>query len=819
MIKKSIVTIVCLTSMLVNAQRKIIVERNGGKNTHSNIFDALNAVSKIIKNDGYPKEGIEVVIKDGYYRIDKQIFIDKKFSGTIQKPFVIKAENPLKVHFLGGEILDFIDFKNFDSSEAGFELNDEKANSKIKVLDLKKTGIKSRDLGKFVKHGYGFERNPNFTTPAMLWVDGERMHLSRWPNIDELNPYYDNINQFKGRFKDVEIKGAVSMIDVIDEGLKKKNMWFNNNDFLENGGGTFTVGFDRGNTWNYHKDSKEKIWLDGVLSASWEWEYTQVKIIEDKKITLASGSNRGLGNFKKVTHFHFENVPEELDSSGEYFLDRENMLLYFYPPNDTKNKVITLATLDSDMIRMIGASNIKIEGIVLESGRGNAINILSQTQGKNVITLSNNIRIENCTIRNFNQWGVLVQGVHNATINNCHIYNLGGGGVKLGEDSKSFSLVKENNVVSNCNIHHIAFDQKSQVPGITLAGCGNIARNNEIYNTPHFAIKMKFANDCIAENNYMHNLPEYHHFDGGALYLATGGQFYNRGNEIKNNYFENITTNGAYLDNYTMGNVVKSNIFYNVGNSTKGSKNGAVYIHGGGQNLVENNIAINCPYAYKTGSHIVKAFNTTNYLALWYQDANEYFKPNSELYNQYVVKYPEMKMFLKKLHESPAVIKKHVKNNTLKAISSKKNRITQLDMYDYNGVNAFLTKDPQIRSWENWFKLRYQSTTFKNNIYTFTTNEYLPDFEGSAKSVKGAFKLGGESGVFEMSAYNLKGKGRTKKITNHIFEDNIWLEGLTTDIGKLLDSKQFIPNDLIHIKFLPNFEKIEFSKIGIQKAQ
>ena len=98
-------------------------------------------------------------------------------------------------------------------------------------------------------------------------------------------------------------------------------------------------------------------------------------------------------------------------------------------------------------------------------------------------------------------------------------------------------------------IHHIAFDQKSQVPGITLAGCGNTAKNNEIYNTPHFAVKMKFANDCVAEKNYMHDLPEYHHFDGGALYLATGGQFFNRGNVVKQNYFENIIQNfNIYLD-------------------------------------------------------------------------------------------------------------------------------------------------------------------------------------------------------------------------------------------------------------------------------
>ena len=107
----------------------------------------------------------------------------------------------------------------------------------------------------------------------------------------------------------------------------------------------------------------------------------------------------------------------------------------------------------------------------------------------------------------------------NSTVNNCHIYNMGAGGVKLGMKQGAL-IVKENNLVTNCEIYDIAFDQKSQVPAITLAGNGNSARNNEIYNTPHFAVKMKYANNCVTEKNYIHDLPKYHRFDGGAVYLA-----------------------------------------------------------------------------------------------------------------------------------------------------------------------------------------------------------------------------------------------------------------------------------------------------------
>lgn len=800
-----------------NAQEKYFVakEKNGG-NTFSDIYKALDVISKKVLKEGYPSNGIEIIIKDGYYKIDKTIEIDKNLNGTFQNSLVIKAENPGKVHFFGGEILTLNEFKSFNAKKAGFNLTDKKAEAKIKVFDLKKAGIKRTELGSFFKHGYGFEKNPNFTTPAMLWVDGERMHLSRWPNLNENNEYYDNVNQFKGKFSDVNIKGAVSLLSIADKGKKKPNMWFKNKDYLENSGGTFTVAFDHAASWEFYKKNEEKIWLDGVLSASWEWEYTKVKRIEKRNITLATGANRSLGFFRKVTHFHFENVPEELDTQGEYFIDREKMLLYFYLPDDIKGKTITLSTLNGDMINIKGASNIRIEGLVLESGRGNGINIVNDARWKKVITQSNNIVVESCTIRNFNQWGILVQGPFNSKVNNCHIYNLGAGGVKLGKDVKSFKLEKENNVASNNKIHDIAFDQKSQVPGITLAGCGNIARNNEIYDTPHFAIKMKFANDCIAENNYMHDLPQYHHFDGGALYLATGGQFYNRGNQIRDNYFENIATNGAYLDNYTMGNSVFGNVFYNVGNSTKGSKNGAVYIHGGGQNIVENNIAIDCPYAYKTGSHIVKAPNTTNYLNLWYQDA-ELFKLGSPLYTKYVSHYPALKDFLHKLHNSPDVINKHVENKNIKAISSPKNKKSQINFYDLKGVEAHLNRDALTANWLNWFQLRYQSTTFKNNAYVFTSEKYVPNFNGVAKGVKGAFKLGGETGVFEMASYNLKQNGRTKKITNHVFQGNKWVKDSLDLFGQYSEDGKFIFNDSIAVASIKGFTHINFSRIGILK--
>ena len=267
-----------------------------------------------------------------------------------------------------------------------------------------------------------------------------------------------------------------------------------------------------------------------------------------------------------------------------------------------------------------------------------------------------------------------------------------------------------------------------------------------------------------------------------------------------------------------MGNYVYGNVFYNVGNNTKGSKNAAVYIHGGGQNIVSNNIAINCPFAYKTGSHIIKAFNTTNYLNSWYNDAKNNFYNSGKLYADFTQQYPEIKELIYKLHESPKVILDHVSNKSLKKISSKKNRKSQMDMYDLKGANSFFFKDTNNLEWMNWFEIRYQSSTFKNNIYTFSSDEFLPDFEGNDKGAKGAFKLGNESGVFLMAPYKLKVSSKIKKISNHRVVDNHYLKDFPLNIRGNSQSYGLELNSILSFPDIPSFKDINLKEIGINKS-
>jgi hypothetical protein len=59
--------------------------------------------------------------------------------------------------------------------------------------------------------------------------------------------------------------------------------------------------------------------------------------------------------------FYFLNILEELDSPGEYYIDRTNGVLYFWPPTSLGTNAPVLSTLDR-LILFSGASYITFTG-------------------------------------------------------------------------------------------------------------------------------------------------------------------------------------------------------------------------------------------------------------------------------------------------------------------------------------------------------------------------------------------------------------------------------------------------------------------------
>jgi hypothetical protein len=167
---------------------------------------------------------------------------------------------------------------------------------------------------------------------------------------------------------------------------------------------------------------------------------------------------------------------------------------------------------------------------------------------------------------------------------------MGGGGIYLvGGDRQT--LTPGGHHAENNHIHHFARWDRMYRPGFMISGVGNRVSHNLIHDSPHSAILFG-GNDHRIELNEIHNVCFESH-DCGAIYA--GRSWTLRGHVIRNNYLHHLygklggPCNGIYLDDLFSSAVVEGNVFYQVLRP--------VFLGGGRDNLVQNNVFVDCPKA------------------------------------------------------------------------------------------------------------------------------------------------------------------------------------------------------------------------------
>ncbi len=256
----------------------------------------------------------------------------------------------------------------------------------------------------------------------------------------------------------------------------------------------------------------------------WAWMVVPIKGVDRaaKCVTLAHSTNYGqaIGD-----RFYVQNLLEELDSPGEWYLDRGTATLYFWPPDDLVRGEV-LVPVTGSVIAMNGASNVTVRGFTIEACDGDAVT-LENCKG---------CVIGGSVIRNCGAWAVSITGGHQSGAQGNDIYATGAGGVRLsGGDRKT--LKRGDNFAANNYIHHIAAFQKTYNTGVNLDGVGNRASHNLIHDCYHQAILLG-GNDNTVEYNVIHhtNLGSE---DTGGLYMSSR-DYTQRGNVIRYNIFHHI---------------------------------------------------------------------------------------------------------------------------------------------------------------------------------------------------------------------------------------------------------------------------------------
>lgn len=482
--------------------------------------------------------GARIFVRGGAYPQNKSLTLTAEDSGTADVPLQISAYKDEAVRIIGGR--EVANWKPV-TDEGVLNRMEAACRGKVVQADLKAQGI--TDYGEIKPNG---QTSPPMLHGLEVFFQSKPMQIARWPS-----------------------KGWAYIADA-PQGQN---------------GGMFT--YDAAKTENRPARWKnvEDVWLHGYWSFDWADSYTKIKSVDTAAHAIYTQEPHGAYGYTKGKRFYALNVLEELDTPGEWYLDRKAGILYFWPPAPiTSMERVMVSLLDTPLLRLENASNILVQGLTLEDTRGVAVEIVGGAHN----------RVAACTIRNTGLMGVNIDGGNDNGVDSCTIYDTGQGSIKLsGGDRKT--LVSAGNYAHNNEIHDYSRWVRCYRPAVEINGVGNRVSHNLIYNGPHNAIQLS-GNEHIIEYNEVHDVCR-ETGDVGAFYM--GRDWTMRGNVVRFNYFHNLggpktefggegffDAMGVYLDDAASGTTVAGNIFYKVGRG--------VLVGGGHDNKIAENLFVDC---------------------------------------------------------------------------------------------------------------------------------------------------------------------------------------------------------------------------------
>jgi len=488
---------------------------------------ARDAIRNLKDAGKLPAGAVTVEIQGGTYELSRAFELETKDGGTDSLSRIIYAgQKGSEVRLSGGKYLTNWELVKDQGILKKFKSG---IGDHIYQSDLAAVGI--NDFGS--PAGLGME----------LFFNDKPMWISRYPN-----------------------KGFVKIVGLFDEdpvdvrGTKGDKV------------GKFVYDEKQISQWTDEKDA----WVHGY----WFWDWAEqrhkiAKIDPAKRIIEVVPPYHHYG-YRLGQWFYGFNLLSEIDEPGEYYIDRDKSVLYFYPPTDI-HQAKTYVSLIKNIINLNQVANLTIQGVILEGCRETVVQMKD----------CNNGLVAGCTIRNSGDWGVSIDGGTRNGVADCDIYDVGAGGINIKSGDRKL-LIPAECYAENNYIHHIARIKRISNACIHLWGVGNRASHNYLAHIPHNAIYFN-GNEHIIEYNDISDAC-YESNDAGTVYA--GRDWAMRGNKIRYNYFHDISgfegqgCVGLYLDDAFSSAEVTGNIFNRV---TR-----AMMIGGGRDNIVTNNIFVDC---------------------------------------------------------------------------------------------------------------------------------------------------------------------------------------------------------------------------------
>ena len=531
------VFVYCSLIVPINAQISFYVSPKGNDSNSGTLempFATLERARDAVRTVEKSRSSqITIFLREGYYELSDSFVLDSLDSGNDGSPIVYTAFKEEVVHLIGGKKIT-----GFEPVKKSAILNrfNRFAREKILQLNLKEKGIDN--YGQLARRGFGLG---NTISGMELFCNNKPMTLARWPNT-----------------------GWVS-IDSIPHGNDSSKFYYENSRLA---------------LW----EKSNSVWIHGYWKWDWADSYEQIKNINTTDHSIETYPPHGVYGYTKNKRFYFLNILEELDSPGEWYLDTDEGILYFYPPNKIENAEVFVSMLNKPLVSFRYCSHVSLRKITIAYGRSSGVHVVG----------GSSITIDSCTICNIGTTGIVMQGGDGHAITSCTITQTGNGGI-WADGGDRIHLTSSKYRIENNTITEFGRWSRTYQPGISLNGVGITVRCNEIANAPHSAIIIT-GNDHVIEYNDIHDVCT-ETDDAGAIYM--GRDLTARGILIHYNKISNIKSeivklgaaasssiSGIYLDDFSSGVDMYGNIFYRTGRG--------VEIGCGRDNIINNNIFIEC---------------------------------------------------------------------------------------------------------------------------------------------------------------------------------------------------------------------------------